>query len=574
VCDLNSWGHQFVMDDLSRIVGNPLVRDPQRIPEIFLSPYHFLYGMPSGLYRPLTTFSFAMNSWITGMNPDGFHLVNRALHVLSCLGIFWILRRLLTHTTAAFFTSLLFAVHPIQTEAITYIDGRSDALVTVFFIFGWLFFIHARRDSSGHTGSYVLSLAFYYLALLSKESAITWLGIMLLTELVYYSRAEFKIFWLHFRQNFLKIYAGYFVITLVYLAQRLMVLKQVSKVAVTFLDNPLAHVGLWVRVLTATKILFQSLGQLLCPVHLSADYSYNQIPLIIRGASPAAWIVPALTAALIVLVALSYRRAPNVFFGVGFFLITYSIVSNFPMPIGTIRADRLLYLPSVGILLVAGIALSEVENRLPHPHAKNVFHGAAGLLILALAFGTMARNRVWLDEFTLYRQTVLDAPRSAKSHNNLGAQYFARNEMSHALEQYRLAEGITADYPDLLSNIGSLLSRQGEYAEAVAYLNRAIALSPQNPEIRNNLGLILRARGDLAGAIAAYDKILEQYPSNADAHFNKANALVAQKKIGEAIQEYNRTLEIDPNYNMARTNLDLLIQRTHPTSPGSENKLN
>ena len=567
VCDLNSWGHQFVMDDLSRIVGNPLVREPRRIFEIFLSPYHFLYGMPSGLYRPLTTLSFAINSWITGLNPDGFHLVNRALHVLSCLGIFWVLRQLLTKVHAAFFTALLFAVHPIQTEAITYIDGRSDALVMCLFIFGWLYFIRARRAKSGFARPYIFSLAFYFLALFSKESALTWLGVVFLTELIYFSQAQMKVFWLHLRENFLKVYAGYFVTSLVYLALRWTVLKEVSKVAVTVLDNPLAHVSAGVRILTGLKVLFQSVAQLVWPLHLSADYSYNQIPLISSAGSLAAWIVMSLMAALIVAVVLTYLRVPDVFFGLAYFLVTYSIVSNLLIPIGTIRADRLLYMPSLGILMIAGIALARIEDLLERPRSQKVFYVAVGVLILALISRTVLRNQDWSNEFVLYLRTVHDAPGSAKAHNNLGAQYFSRREFSWALEQYRIAEAIKPDYPDLLSNMGSLWSREGEHAQAISYLRRAVSLSPQNPEIRNNLGLALRAQGNLTEAITQYDIILEQYPSNADAHFNKANALLALGRTQEAIAEYNRTLEIDPHYAMARTNLDRVMQRTDPSPP-------
>jgi protein O-mannosyl-transferase len=554
------------MDDLGRILGNPLIRSPHRILEIFSSPYNFLYGMPSGLYRPLTTFSLALNVWMADLNPDGFHLVNRILHVLTCLGIFWILRHLLTHVRAAAFTALLFAVHPVQTEAITYIDGRSDALVMCLFVFGWLCFIRARRTTTGQVRPYTFSLVFYILALLSKENAITWLAVVLLTELVYFSQARLKNFWLHLRENFLRIYAGYIVTSLLYLALRWSVLKEVSKIAVTELDNPLAHAHSLERLLTALKILFLSLGQLLWPIHWSADYSYNQIPLITPGESLAAGTVLGLTAALIVAVALTYYRTPDVFFGLAFFFVTYSIVSNLLVPIGTIRADRLLYMPSLGILLIAGLGLTSIDGLLAHSRTKNAFVVGVGLLILALAARTIDRNRVWRNEFTLYLQTVQDAPRSAKAHNNLGAQYFSRGELEPALEQYQIAEAIKPDYPDLLNNMGSVFSREGKPEEARAYLNRAVSLSPQNPEIRNNYGLALRAQGDLAGAIAQYDIVLQKYPSNADAHFNKANALVAQGRIREGIMEYSRTLEIDPSYTLAQTNLNLLLQKASPVN--------
>ena len=225
-CDWNSWGHQFVVDDLSRIVGNPLIRGFGHIHEIFFSPYNLMYGMPSGLYRPLTTLSFALNYGIHGLNPDGFHAVNRLLHVLTSLGAFWILRRLIPDSSVAIITALLFAVHPIQTEAITYISGRSDCLVLFLFVFCWLFFIRAR--STGLSRPYTGSLVFYFLALLSKESAITWLGVALLTEFVFFSQSQLKTFWLHLREHFVKLYAGYLFVSAAYLAMRFSALKGIS----------------------------------------------------------------------------------------------------------------------------------------------------------------------------------------------------------------------------------------------------------------------------------------------------------------------------------------------------------
>ena len=560
--DWNSWGHQFVMDDLSRIVGNPLIRGFGHLHEIFLSPYNLMYGMPSGLYRPLTTLTFALNYGISGLNPDGFHAVNRMLHVLTSLGIFWILRRLISGSPVAIVTALLFAVHPVQTEAVTYINGRSDSLVMFLFVFSWLFFIRAR--TSGRVLPYACSVTFYLLALFSKESAITWLGVALLTEFVFFSQSQLRTFWLHLREHFIKFYAGYLLVSAAYLALRFSALKGVSKLEVTLLDNPLAYVTGMVRVLTGLKILFQSLGMLLWPMHLSADYSYNQIPMILQVSSPAALGILALTTGFCILLVWSYRRAPAVFFGLGYFLITYSLISNLLIPIGTIRADRLLYMPSLGIFLLAGIAFAGINASMERFSAKKVARVILALALLLMLARTVSRNQVWRDEFTLYAQTVQDAPRSAKAHNNLGAQYFSRGEFGPALEQFTTAETIKPDYPDLLNNMGSLFSRERKSVEAIAHLNRAVSLSPTNPEIRNNYGLALKAQGRLADAIAQYDIVIQQYPSNADAHFNKANALVAQNKTAEAISEFSRTLEIDPRYMLARSNLTLLLQRTNP----------
>jgi Tfp pilus assembly protein PilF len=569
VCDWNSWGHQFVMDDLTRILGNAILKAPGQVLNIFFSPYNTVFGSPSDLYRPLTTLSFAINHWISGDSPDSFHAVNRAIHVLTCLGIFWALRRLFAHTSphVPVLTALLFAVHPLQTEAITYINGRSDALAMMFFVFAWLFYIRTRIASPPNQGDYWLSMVFYFLALLTKESAITWLGVAVLTELVFFSQNHVEEFVGAVRARLWKLYSGYLGVTLAYLAVRFSVLKNVARVYVGQLDNPLAHVSTPARVFTALELLFKSIGLTIWPVQLSADYSYNQISLISHWNSLAGVFIALATLALILLLIWSFRYSAETFFSLGFFLITYFIVSNLVIPIGTIFAERLLYMPALGILIIVGICLDRLERRLQTPDQKRIFLCGVVVILLLLALRTVVRNRDWSNGFTLYVKTVQTSPHSAKAHNDLGAQYFDRKEFDLARREYHIAESIKPDYADLLNNIGSLKSVEAKNEEAAAYFRRAVALSPANPGYGNNLGLALRMQGNLAGAIREYDRVLARYPDNARAHFNKANALYAQGKLSEAISEYRRTLEIDPDFGLARSNLEAVLGQLNPSNP-------
>jgi hypothetical protein len=435
VCDGNSWGHQFVIDDPSYIVENHLIQNPRNVFRIFTSPFVSVPLTKGHMYRPLTALSLGVNFWIHGPNPDGFHVVNRLLHVMICVGIFWVLRRLLSNTAAAFLTALLFAVHPIQTEATTYIEGRSDVLAMLFFVVAWSFHIRARQSTEAPRSYFGAALVFYFFSMMSKESGITWIAVVLLTEFVYFSKSSIASLWKGLRTGLWRVFAGYLAVILIFLTLRTFVMAQVPRGSTSLIDNPLGHVSLMVRELTALKILFQSLGLLLWPVHLSADYSYNQIPLITRWSSPAALVVIALGLALLLLLAWSYFRAPNVFFGLGYFLTTYSIVSNLIIHIGTIRGDRLLYMPSLGILLIVGILLAELDQKLQRPFLRKGFRFAVAAAVMLLAARTVQRNGDWRDGMTLALQTIHTAPNSSKAHHSLGSAYFARKEYSLALEQ-------------------------------------------------------------------------------------------------------------------------------------------
>ena len=574
VCDWNSWGHQFAMDDTTKIVNNLFLQNPRNVLRMFILPFDPVLFSKGHMYRPLTSLSLGLNCWINGLNPDGFHVVNRLLHVMICLGILWVLRSLLSDVTAASLTALLFAVHPIQTEAITYIDGRSDALAMLFFVFAWLFHIRARRSAEGRRGSFVVALILYLFAMLSKENGVTWIGVILLTEFVYFSKGSLASLWDHLRTGLWKVFAGYFSAIFVFLALRTFALREIPRGYTLLIDNPLLHVPLVVRELTALKVLFQSIGQLVWPMHLSADYSYNQIPLITRWSSSAGLAMIALSLVLLLLLAWSYFRAPNAFFGLAYFLTTYSIISNLIIRIGTIRGDRLLYMPSLGILLMGGALLAGLDRQFQRPSFKKAFRMTVAVAVILLAVRTVRRNNDWRDGMTLALQTVRSSPNSSKAHHSLGVGYFARKEYGPALEQYRIAESIYADDPMLLNDLGIVLSRQGKTEEAIQYFRRAVDLAPMYPVIRFNFALALRTQGDSAGAklqdeaiIAFYDDLIRRDPSSADHHYYKASALYFQGQLNEALSEYEQTLRIDPHYTDAQKSIDL-INRKLAAPPG------
>jgi tetratricopeptide (TPR) repeat protein len=563
ICDGSSWGHQFVIDDWVYIVENHFIQNPRNFLRILVSPL-----VPVHLYRPLTALSLGVDCWVHGLNPDGFHVVNRLIHVMICLGTFWVLRHLLSNPAAAFLTALLFAAHPIQTEAVTYIDGRSDLLAMLFFVFAWLFHIHARHSAEAKRRYFAAALVFYFFAMLSKESGITWIAVVLVTEFVYFSKSSPAALWQNLRKGLWKVFAGYLFAPLVFLALRAFAFGQVQRAHDSFVQNPLSHVPFLVRELTGLKVLFQSLGLLFWPVHLSADYSYNQIPLITQWSSPAALGCIALSLAFLLLLGWSYFRAPDVFFGLGYFLATYSVVSNLVIHIGTIRADRLLYMPSLGILLIVGILLAGLDRRLQWPMAKKALRLSLVVFVILLITRTVWRNSDWQDDRTLWLQTVQTAPNSSNAHHALGSVFFARREYSLALEQYRVAETIYAEDPMLICDLGDVLSQVGRADEAMQYYRRAVDLDPLYPMLRFKLAVALRARGDFAGAklqdeaiIAFYDDLIRKNPSNADHHYFKAKALSAQGQLEQALSEYRRTLQLDPNYDLAREGIDWITRK-------------
>ena len=494
---------------------------------------------------------------------------------MICLGIFWLVRSLVAKPgLAALFTALLFAVHPIQSEAITYVTGRADALAMFFFVFAWFFYVRLRLQESRRRQFYAFSLLLYACALLSKENGITWLAVVLLTELVYFCRGSLKDFSERMRHDLWRFYSGYVLVTAAFLAIRFAVLKGVTGTIPIFIVNPLAHVSSMTRVLTGLKIGFQNIALFFWPISFSVDYSYNQIPLLTHWDSPVGLAVLLLTIASVAVFIWSYRRAPHLFFGLGLFAATYSIVSNVVFPIGTIRADRLMYLPALGLCWLLGIGMAHWDFALTSPRRKKIFHVALAALLLLLAARTIERNDDWRDEFSLYLHDVRISPRSTRVQTYLGGEYLARNQLGEALEHFRTAESIYPDNFELVSNMGALFLREGKLDEAISYFRRALMLKPERGAItHNNLGNALRARGDQAGAVEQYDLAIQEDPLNATAHFNKGNVFYDQGKIAGAISEYRQALQLDPLLAPARTNLEVLLRQSEATpSPSGISK--
>ncbi|MDD5544895.1 MAG: tetratricopeptide repeat protein [Acidobacteriia bacterium] len=577
LCDFNSWGHKFVLDDTSYIVNNLSLQSPSHFLKLFVSPLVTEIGSTAnGLYRPLTAFTFALNYQVTGLSPDGFHFINRILHIFVCLTVFWVLRRMFGSSShVPHFTALLFAVHPIQSEAVTYLTGRSDTLAMLLMMWAWLTFLRARATQ--RKGAVMASVVFYFLAMLSKESAVPWISIALLTELVFLSdfsiwRADgqsvFRRLFLFLRQVSWPVYIGYVLALGSYLSLRFAALKNISGVPPQFIDNPLIHQSIVVRILTAMKVLFLSGSQIFWPAHFSADYSFNQIPLISRWTSPAGVTILLLMCGVMALLIWTALRALRVFFGIAYFLLTYSVVSNLFIIIGTIRADRVLYMPSLGILLIGALGIDRIEHQPSLVVAKHYVWTGFSVLLLLLGIRTAVRNADWRDAFSLASSTVRQSPNSAKAHEELGTAYFDRKDFVGALEEFRIGEKIFPESPQLMNDIGGTLLNQGKVAEAIPYLRRAADGLPNIPSIRYNLMVALTKQGDFQEAqkqyaliLEYYDDLIRQQPDNPYHHFNKGNALFFGGRNQEAQQEFERTLQLDPSFTPAQKSVELIQRR-------------
>jgi tetratricopeptide (TPR) repeat protein len=445
----NSLDGEFVFDDTSLIQNNQQIRslDWPSLKAIFGSHYWQTVAGQGGLYRPLTVLSYALNYAVGELDPWGYHFVNVLIHALNGVLVVLVVRELFGDTSFAFWSGLLFVLHPIRTEGVAYVVGRAETLAALFFLLAWWCYLQGRWAGAG---------AAFLAAALSKESALTFLAVPVLSDLVRGRRGEWKA------------YGALGAAAAAALGLRLAVLGSLAPLSVNASANPLATVGTLERLLTAAAVFGKYLWLLVWPATLSADYSFNQIP-VVKTAVDAGFLGGLAGLAVVGAgTAWGWRRLKPLFLCGAFFLATFSLTSNFLRPIGTIMGERLLYLPSLGFTCAAAYGLTR--------RRRAVWAAAA----LALAYGgrTVARNADWQDPVTLFSSAVRVSPHSGLAQANLAnGLLYRRSDAAgaarHALEAIRIEPGEPAAYMTL----ADALVKLGDFEQAARAYRRVEELA-------------------------------------------------------------------------------------------------
>ena len=436
----------FALDDLPLVVHNPLIRELSSLPELFYRDY-WAPTQESGLYRPLVTTSFAFDHALGGAEPLGYHIVNVGLHAANSALVAGLLLRLTANVPLAAAASFLFAAHAIHTEPVANVAGGRPELLAALFCLLSLWAYVARWNGEGYAVRLraAASVLAFGIALLAKESSVTLLGVFFLVDWVFGERAadgglRNPLRVLHDR---IGTYAAYGLVVLVYLQLRTAVLDAAVLPPSRMLDNPLVTLPVGWRIVNAVAVGFEYLERLLLPLHLSYDYSWAQIPLVRSVADLQLWALGGLTLLGVGLTIWSARRSPLLFFALAFSAVTFSVVSNVLVPIGTIMGERLVYLPSIGFCLAAALVLRGLCGlfcREPRT-AAFVFALSAAALVGLHGLRAFDRARDWRSQETLWLHDLEVSPRSVKVIANAGAALMELGRPAEALERFDQAIG-------------------------------------------------------------------------------------------------------------------------------------
>jgi tetratricopeptide (TPR) repeat protein len=435
------------------------------------------------LYRPFTTLSYLFNYAVLGDGdkPSGYHSINLLLHLGNVLLAYALALRMVRKFWPSVCIAALWAVHPLLTESVTNIVGRADLLAAMAVLSGFVIYLKSTEATGWARVVWLAGLAIVTtIGVFSKESAVAIFPLIVLYELVW---------WKERRQHQVLVYAC--IATLLPIAamlfQRSAVLAASPPAEFPFTDNPIVGADWWTGRLTAIKVIARYLWLAIWPVKLSVDYSYNQIPL--AHGTVEDWLAYAIVFAVAIVAVLLYRWNRTCFFLACFSFVNFVPASNLFFPIGTIMADRLLYLPSLGLL---GCLVLAIYTSAQAPKMKVVVPLVLCLIATGLATRTWVRNLDWKTDLAIATADVRISPHSFKLHRLLATSLF-ESDPSH-------------------TNIGQVIAEQEKSMALLDSLPAALS----SPDVYRQAGYYYLVKGDQVrgddraqDAPAAYQRALQ-----------------------------------------------------------------
>lgn len=693
----------FALDNKFIILEDPRLRDskPENIQQIFQQDYWWPKAV-SGLYRPLTTFSYMLNYKVFGNrdNAAGYHWVNFLIHWVNAVLVYLVVLVLMENLWPAVLVAILFAVHPIVTESVTNIVGRADLFATLSVLLTFVLYAKSAVVSEepeikwpailglatlmaaaigfcyvhrhhlellpeglrrarwvvaaiGGTGLLALMIcamtagvrSVFWLLLMMvttglgvfcKESAVVALGVLALYDFTYRLQKKHPNWFVNLIQNFWGfLWKGYIALIPPFLALfyvRSWVFNQLRPPEQPFVDNPLIDADFWTARLTAIKVIGKYFWLLIWPQTLSCDYSYNQIPLVSMAFN--SWedlkaLIALLTIIIVLIVAIRcYRTNKPVFFFIFFFFGTLLPSSNLiPNPtfgqslfdratwcIGSIMAERFLYLPSLGFAgcLVVAVYVT-CRHTIPQldisAWAQRIWLQVVArsvLILLAVFFGIRAfnRNADWEDDIKLWSQAAQACPDSFKTHKSLAYALYEKDpeykDIDRIIEEGELALKVTDRTQIVFLHLGAYYRIKGDllaqrtadgtlipspaslpwYQKSAETLTRAIPLDHEfnednrrkelkrgrkpeeisdigNHEIYWNVGLSHMRLGNYAKAHEAYLYMRHLAPTNPDSYLSIASVYITTGKNEAAAIALLQALLLDSSRQEA---LRLLVE--------------
>jgi len=514
--------------------------------------------LSGGRWRPLSQVTFAVEKSLFDLKLPISHLINVLLYALVVALLFLLLQEHFfpDKAAAAFIASLIFAIHPVHTEVVANLKGRDEllALLFLFISLQWGF----RYWKQPQTSSLAISLVTFFVALVSKESAVTFVAVIGLSSYVF-MQAD----WVTSARRTLP----YVAVTMAYFVIRTQIVGSMTgQTSTELMNNPFLLATPVEAFCTKVLVLGKYLTLLVFPHPLSYDYSYNQIAY--AHLFELRFVISLIINAGLALLSLVLVGKRNIYaYGILVYFISISIVSNFVFSIGATMGERFLFQPSLGFAVAAGFFAYQFIRY------RTVLTALLAAIVILAGWKTITRNRDWKDNFTLFSKDVQTVPNSAKANGNLAIAYNIKAQTTkddHAKEWYeqaiafsRKATAIYPTYVDAYITMGRAFAGQGNLASAGEQYEKAKALMPGSRVLNSNLRFLSQLyveeaaklksinQGNVDQAKQLLEKAVFYDPANAQALFNMGGVFYAAGDLPTAREYWNKTIKLDPTNQAA-----------------------
>ncbi|XP_053271249.1 protein O-mannosyl-transferase TMTC1 isoform X5 [Pleuronectes platessa] len=581
LCYCNSLHGELVHDDVWAIINNPDVRPGSSLINIFSNDFWgkmMADNTSHKSYRPLCILSFKLNILLGGMTPLYFHIVNVCFHcAVSCLLMHTCISCVFEDSRLAFITALLFAVHPVHTEAVSGVVGRADVLACLLFLLTFLSYVRSvgvcvSEDSLPSTMSacsLIVSLLLGTCAMLIKETGITVFGVCVLYDALVlcckplinhlYSSRPGNL--LYICSPFVKracLISGYVVLIM---SVRLWLMGG-SMPLFSEQDNPASFSPhLLTRILTYSYLLSFNAGLLLAPIVLCYDWQVGSIPLVeslsdFRNVAAMLLVIVMVALCLHCVFSLQRQESREVLVGMLFLVFPFIPASNLFFRVGFVVAERVLYMPSMGycILMAHGMGrLCAVVGR----WGTTVLSVSMLLLLLLFSWKTIQQNHVWLTREALFQSGIQTLPHNAKAHYNYANFLKDSGRHKEAIHHYTTALRLYPRHASAMNNLGTLTHCP---EEAEYFYRKALDTNPQHNRALFNLANLVKAlqitrkvdiltplgalyynTGRFEEALLVYREAAALQPDNTDIWLALAQVLVM---VSHTIEAEKITLDI------------------------------
>lgn len=540
----NSLQNAFHFDDMFFIVDKPEIRDIHDLNAIWHAHSH-----PA---RFVAFYSFALNYHIHQYRVFGYHVVNLGIHIINALLVWWMVRLLFAADRLkddpwsehkewiALFAALIFAAHPLQTQAVTYISQRFASLATLFYLVSVCLFMAGRlaRSRLGwvcFAGSAVSAV----LGMFTKQIVFTLPIVLILIELIFIRPR--KIHW-----PILLTVAGF-----------LLVVPGIFSFNPSILNihhNSESHLGDRLTpltyFLTQLPVLLTYLRLLILPLGQNLDYDF---PAYQHFFQPNVFASFVCLTGLFVTALVLLKREKLLAFGLLWFFVTISVESTF-ITIKNVIFEHRMYLPMAGTaVLIAALAFKLVQKR-----TAVMF---LSVVVALFGFLTYQRNFVWKDGITLWTDVVRKSPHKARPHISLAIAYIQEDRYDEALVHLDQAIALDPGAYKAYNNRGLVYSKKGLFKEAVEEYGKAIQLAPDNPVAYSNRGDVYRELGLGEAAHADYDRAIRINPLYAQAYINRGVFFGKNNQSDLALADFTTAIRINPTLPESYNNRGIVYQQ-------------